>query len=468
MSFIYPRLVLARTLLSDDGVIFISIDENEEANLKLICDELFGEDNFITNIVWQKKTGASDAKGLATITESILTYVKYNGENNLEKIFATNSDSYDLNRYSLEDEYVETRGRYYTDNLDRGGLQYSDAMNYGIQAPDGTILFPNGRTEFFNDGWTWKWSREKVKWGIENGFIVIEPSSRKLSGWAVKYKNYVNVDNEGMPYNRSAAYKNLILGIIGSSTELNDLLGGNYFKNPKPSQLIYTLLTYIKDTDIVLDFFSGSATTAQAVMRLNAIDGRRRKYILVQSPEKIETSTAAYKAGYKTIDEIGRARIISAANRIKEETGANIDYGFKLYKLKSVTGKTLDNLQKFSQDTLFSEDMVNLFTTEKSNGKASILLTYLARDGYGLTCATIPYRLNTYIADKLEDSLYIIEQGLTSDDVVALIKKLECRELDINRVVLYSYSIEFNVLQELKKNLSNLQNNKHVELIERY
>lgn len=118
MSFIYPRLVLARTLLSDDGVIFISIDENEEANLKLICDELFGEENFITNIVWQKKTGASDAKGIATITESILTYVKHNRESNLEKIFATNTESYDLNRYSLEDKYVEMRGRYYTDNLD--------------------------------------------------------------------------------------------------------------------------------------------------------------------------------------------------------------------------------------------------------------------------------------------------------------------------------------------------------------
>ncbi len=130
-------------------------------------------------------------------------------------------------------------------------------MNYGIQAPDGTMLFPNGRTEFSNDGWTWKWSREKVKWGIENGFIVIEPSSRKSSGWAVKYKNYIKVDNEGMPYNRSAAYKNLILGVIGSSKELNDLLGGNYFKNPKPSQLIYILLTYIRDADIVLDFFSG-------------------------------------------------------------------------------------------------------------------------------------------------------------------------------------------------------------------
>ncbi len=136
--------------------------------------------------------------------------------------------------------------------------------------------------------------------------------------------------------------------------------------------------------------------------------------------------------------------------------------------MESLGDKTLDKLENFNPDALFSEGMVNLFATDCSSGKASILTTYLAKDGYGLTCHTGTYQLDTYVADKVTDSLYIIEKGLTSDDVVTLIKRLECRELDINRIVLYSYSVEFNVLQELKKNLSNLQNNKHVELIERY
>ncbi|WP_257141575.1 site-specific DNA-methyltransferase, partial [Enterococcus faecium] len=205
LMFMYPRLQLARDLLSDDGVIFISIDDNEQANLKLLCDDIFGEENFETDMVWRKKTGASDSSGISTITESILVYCKNKNEGN---IFSKNPDSFDPSRYKLEDEFIEERGPYYTDNLDRGGLHYSDAMNYSILAPDGTQIYPNGRTEFSNDGWTWKWSKEKVDWGIKNGFIVIEKSSRKKSGWAVKYKNYMNVDNEGRPIERASAYKN--------------------------------------------------------------------------------------------------------------------------------------------------------------------------------------------------------------------------------------------------------------------
>ena len=139
LTFMYPRLILARELLSDDGVIFISIDDNEQANLKMVCDEIFGEENFISDLVWRKKTGASDAKGIANITESILVYIRGTSEKNAEEIFSPNKDSYDENRYSLKDEYVSVRGPHYTDNLDRGGLQYSDSMNYAITAPDGTM-----------------------------------------------------------------------------------------------------------------------------------------------------------------------------------------------------------------------------------------------------------------------------------------------------------------------------------------
>lgn len=471
LTFMYPRLILARDLLSDDGVIFISIDDNEQANLKLMCDEVFGEACFISDLVWRKKTGASDAKGIATITENILVYVKSSGVESLSKIFSNNRDSYDIKRYSLEDEYIDVRGRYYTDNLDRGGLQYSDSMNYGIVAPDGTLIFPNGRTEFFNDGWTWKWSEKKVKWGIENGFIIIERSKRKKCGWAVKYKNYVNVNNEGNEYQRSAAYKNIILDIINTegTNEVKELLGGNYFSNPKPSKLIYTLMKYIENTDVVLDFFSGSATTAHAVMKLNAEDGGNRKYILVQTPEKVAEGKTAYKAGYRTIDEIGRERIRSAAQKIKEETGARIDYGFKTYSLKEVEEDTLTKLDYFDDNSkLILDDTVALFDTEQSKGKEAILSTYLALDGYGLSVNAESYILDKFVADKVEKSLYIIEKGLASTDVMELICRLETLELDITRIVIYANSISFNVLHELRKNLANLKNNKIVELIERY
>ena len=177
----------------------------------------------------------------------------------------------------------------------------------------------------------------------------------------------------------------------------------------------------------------------------------------------------AYKAGYRTIDEIGRERIRRTAKKIKEETGANIDYGFKTYSLEKLEDEILTNLDYFDDNTkLVLDDMVGIFDTNKAKGKDAILSTYLALDGYGLTANAKEYKLDNFICDKVENSLYIVEQGLKSTDVMELIKRIESLELDITRVVIYVHSIKFNVLQELKKNLSNLRNNKHVELIERY
>lgn len=324
LNMIYPRLMVARDLLSDDGVIFISIDDNEQANLKKICDEVFGESNFATSLIWQKKTGASDAKGIASITEYILVYC--NNYKNYEAIFAKNNSSYDLNRYRFTDEYLKTRGPYYTDNLDRGGLSYSDSLNYGIECPDGTITYPNGRLEYVNDGWIWKWSKQKILWARENGFIEFRKTDKKKSGWAVCYKNYLKVDNEGKPIDRAAPYKNLINDVLNAdaaATMKNIFDTNNYFNYSKPVQLIQKLLNYVKRNDFtVLDFFSGSATTAHAVMQLNAEDGGHRKFIMVQLPEKCDEKSEAYKAGYKNICEIGKERIRRAGKKIKENINA--------------------------------------------------------------------------------------------------------------------------------------------------
>lgn len=209
----------------------------------------------------------------------------------------------------------------------------------------------------------------------------------------------------------------------------------------------------------------GSATTAHAVMQLNAENarGNNRKYIMVQLPEIIKEDKIAYKEGYRTIDEIGRERIRRAAKKIKEQTNTNIDYGFKTFKLESLSDTQLASLEEFNPNKLIIDDMVSLF-----KGKQSILATYLLKDGYGLSRDTKEYILDTYKADIIDNSLYIIEQGLTSNDVMVLIKKIENIELDINRIIVYSYSLAFNVLQELRTNLKNLRNNKNVELIERY
>ena len=350
LNMMYPRLRLARNLLTDDGVIFISIDDNEDDNLKKICNEVFGEENFIAKLIWQKKTGASDSTTISTITEYIVVYSKC-----VDVVkFSKNVESYDLNRYKYQDEFLEERGPYYIDNLDRGGLQYSDSLNYGIECPDGTITFPNGRTEFVNDGWIWKWSKQKIEWARKNNFLEFRKSATKSSGWAVCYKNYLKVDNENNPIERAAPHKNLITDVLNANAAavMKDIFNtNNYFKYAKPIELIVKLISFVNTNnhDIILDFFSGSATTAHAVMQLNAEDGGNRRFVMVQLPEPTDEKDEAHKAGYMNICEIGKERIRRAGEKIKEENKdkeniEDLDIGFKVLKLDT------SNIRKWQPD----------------------------------------------------------------------------------------------------------------------
>lgn len=214
---------------------------------------------------------------------------------------------------------------------------------------------------------------------------------------------------------------------------------------------------------------TGSATTAHAVMKLNAEDGGNRKYIMVQLPEIIPENKPAYKAGYRTIDQIGRERIKRAAKNIKEETSADIDYGFKTFRLESLEENTLNKVETFDPSAhIIMDDMVSIFDTNYASGKETILTTWMNQDGYGLSAVADKVKLSQYEADLCENTIYIINEGLTSEDVMELIRKIESMELNITRVVVYPYSIRFNVAHELSKNLKTLRNNKTVELIERY
>ena len=295
LAFMYPRLLLARDLLSKNGVIFISIDDNEQANLKLLCDDIFGEENFVANLIWQKKTGAADSIHFSGITEYVLVYAKNTQQLKIEQ----NTEAHDENRFRFTDEYVKERGKYYSDNLDRGTLGYIESLDYGVETPDGKLAFPNGRTKQFNDGWRWKWGKEKFDWGLKNGFIELKPSKDKECGWSVYYKIYMNVDNEGEEIIRSSPFKNLIQGILNThaSNEAKELFNTtNLFSNPKPILLIKFFSSLISDKSAtILDFFAGSGTTGHAVMQLNAEDGGNRKFILCQIDEPIKEDKPAYK-----------------------------------------------------------------------------------------------------------------------------------------------------------------------------
>lgn len=360
------------------------------------------------------------------------------------------------NRYSNPDN--DPRGVWQSDNLSVGPAV--EANIYPIKTPSGRVVEPPA-------GRSWSLSEKVFSERLQDNRI------------------WFGSDGNGVPRMKRFLSELRKTGItpmtiwkyadVGhsqdASKKLKDLFDDKMvFDYPKPVDLIKQAISlYTNNDDVSLDFFSGSATTAHAVMQLNAADGGNRKYILVQLPEQIKEDKPAYKAGYRTIDEIGRERIRRAAKKIKEETNADIDYGFKTYYLNELKEDVLTDLLSFDDNPkLVLDDTVGIFDTAKAKGKDAILTTYLALDGYGLSAKTEEYKLSSYTADKIEGSLYIIEQGLQSEDVMELIRRIENLELDITRVVIYTSSISFNVLHELKKNLANLRNNKRVELIERY
>lgn len=463
LMFMFSRLQLAKDLLKNDGIIFISIDDNEQANLKLLCDDVFGEDSFVCQFSWQKKTGASDAVGIATITESILTYVRK--IENVITSFSKNENSFDEDRYDSEDDYLEDRGMYYPDNLDRGGLNYSDSMNFGIKCPDGTIAFPNGRSEYVNDGWIWKWSEKKVQWGIENEFIEFRKSKSKANGWSVCYKNYMYVDNEGNDINRSAAHKNLLLNLLNTkgTSDLKKLFGQDIFKNSKPVDLIYELISYINFTkgDSFLDFFSGSSTSAQSVIKFNSkhID-KKINFINIQLQEECKENSKAYISGYKTIDEIGIERIKRAAKMIKEENKDTLfdsvnkfDFGFKHFILNEPNQNTLDKCDTFDKASLLGDA-----TILEDFGVETVLTTWLNNDGYGLNAKYEILDLDGYNAYYCQKHLYLINTGFKQESVISLFEKYDSDgAFNPENIILFGYSFnEWSVTEMLEKNLKIL------------
>lgn len=387
-SMMYSRLLVAHSLLKEDGVIFISIDDNEVHNLRKICDEVFGAGNFVAEFNWRKKTGANDAKDIAIVTEAILLYAKNHEQTIKAEIWKRDEDSINQSRYNLSDEFVNERGKFYYDTLDRGGLQYSDSLNYGIEAPDGGIIYPNGRDTFVNDGWIWKWSKEKIKWGLDNKFLSFVKSSKsKGSAYTIKYKVYQLVDNEGLVREKSGrAFMNLILNPINQigNNEMKELFdGGRPFSNPKPVGLIKFLLDIIKPKDsLILDFFSGSATTAHAVMQLNAEDGGKRKYICVQYDEDTPEGSEARKAGYKNICEIGKERIRRAGKKIKEEsplTTQDLDTGFRVFRIDSGNYKNVT-----MQPDEYDQQMLDLFVDNIKADRTDLDLLFGAMLAWGV------------------------------------------------------------------------------------
>lgn len=337
-SMIYSRLLVARTLLANDGVIFISIDDNEVHHLRKICDEVFGAGNFVADLIWQSTAGSNTGTDIITVTEHIIVYSKIQGAIIFDGLLSNREN------YTYSDEYESERGKYSLDKMDRRrvGNHYSHALDYPITMPDGTVRYPGGGKHKSAEGWNYLWSQKKFQWGIENGFIEFKKTDGQ---WNVYNKRYFKVDNDGNPINRTIPYRNLIssdrFNTAQGTSEIRGLFGQRTFDFPKPSGLIKYFLSMVVRTSpysLILDFFSGSATTAHAVMQLNAEDGGKRKYICVQLPEETPEGSEARKAGYKTICEIGKERIRRAGRKIKEAAenkGKDLDTGFRVLRVDS-------------------------------------------------------------------------------------------------------------------------------------
>lgn len=300
LSFMNKRLQIAKSLLSSGGVIFISIDDNEQAQLKLLCDEIFGSDNFITNIIWQSTAGSNTGNEIVTTTEYVLVYTS----NRSRAHFDGQPPSADT--FKLSDEYVKERGRYTLDKLDRRrvGGHYSEALNFPIEMPDGTLRYPGGGQQV-NEGWNYLWSKTKVQWGLDNNFIVFKKNKEK---WAVYCKRYQNVDNNNKPVDRTTPYRNLITSDLFNTAqgtaELANIFNIRPFAFPKPSGLVKFLLSTTVTTlhnATILDFFAGSGTTLHATMQLNAEDGGHRKCILVTNNENNICENVTYERNKRVI-----------------------------------------------------------------------------------------------------------------------------------------------------------------------
>ena len=471
LTFMLPRLAIARDLLSDDGVIFISIDDNEQANLKCLCDEIFGEDNFIANqIITSAPAGTQSSIDFAIQQSYCLVYRKTT-DYHTALIPLTNEEI--KNKFSAKD----SKGWYYIERLWKRGIGgrkedvpslhfpiYFDEQKSKIYIDDEIDNIPDKETlikiipyQTHNVLGRWTWSKQKMK-NEKESLIVVKVANE----WKLHKKVYYDVSMGKKPYT-------IITSKIGrtelGSLEVKDILGEKVFDYPKYSELIKYFISLNKNKNsIILDFFSGSATTAHAVMQLNAEDGGNRKYIMVNVQEPLKEGSEAYKAGYRTICDIGIERIKRASKKIKEETNANIDYGFKIYELNSPSDNTLNKCLSFedTKNMLFAYDIRNDFIFNNISGEETILQTWKVTDGFGFNAKHEEIYFENMVSYLVKKTLYLINPT-TSDFIKSLIEQLDGKLKEINRIVLFGYSYTLTQQKSLNINIKNFNDIKNQE-----
>lgn len=475
LTFMYPRLSLAKRLLKRTGVIFISIDDNEDGNLKEICDEIFGESNFLSQVVWERAYAPINLKKNFSVSHDYM--LVYGRDANVIETNGISRTNETDNLYKNIDN--DPRGVWRPDNLSVGPA--IQANIYPITTPSGRIVEPPA-------GRSWRLSQkafcERLQdnriWFGKNGDAV--PSMKRFKS---------ELRKTGVTPMTIWKYKEV--GHSQSATqELQDLMGGKkYFAYPKPVKLIQRAIQLYSHSDsVIMDFFAGSATTAEAVMRQNLEDGGHRKFIMVQLPEKTyhtnkdgkmvptKGGRVAFEDGFRSIDEISRERIRRAAAKIKADNEltlpADFDGSFKHYRVVKPSRMTLDRIEEFKPETdELVLDTVDSFSSQtlgvagNASGEQTVLATWLAKDGYPFDVDVQKIDLAGYQGNLIENNrLYLIREDWSSKCTEKLLNLLGTHTLNLQAVVIFGYSFNLNDLRELENGLKQLDGN--VSLIKRY
>lgn len=452
LTFMLPRLSFARDLLTPDGVIFISIDDHEQSNLKALCDEVFGETNFVGTFPWRKRTAKSDVPfGVSQDYEWILAYAKTDkflaGIDGKERKYYETADYPDrpwrIHDMTTQKSAVERPNSYFTLVNPKNGKEYP-------ANPKRTWCVT---TDTFED----YYSRGKIVFPGDYDFLNIDQP-------VFRYWKADDIQKAGERYGLFAV-STMLPKDVGMSQDgtkdFDELFNAKLFGFPKPVSLIRHFIdaAVVKDKDeptIVLDFFSGSATTAQAVMELNnADDGYNLEFILVQWQEAFKPDSEAAKAGYNTIDQIGMERIKRAAQKIKASNSLfSGDLGFKHFTLEEAPENALLKMEKFDPTSDAFPDL-----SAEDFGVDTVLRTWLVRDGYGLTAEAEEIDLAGYKAFYKGNHLYFIlsDHSFCADSLVALMDKYNGEAFSPQNIVIFGYSFGFTHREELQKNLRTLK-----------
>ena len=461
LMFMYPRLLLARDLLTPDGIIMISIDDNELSNLQLLCNDVFGEEGHLVTMARRTKSGGGSASDhFAVEHDYVCVYCR--SLKDAGKLFMPFSEEY-LKRYSEEDK----NGKYFWDTMERSSTK---TRPYLITAPDGSQL-------------SGKWFRSEKRFLADLKKGEVRFLKKPDGTWSVQFKQRLAPGKKM----RSLLHENEFKSY---SDDLDTLGLAKTFSYPKTVYLIKHLLQVIESDSIVLDFFSGSGTTAQAILELNTErleegETKEIQFVMVQIDQNLDETLKFASGDAKTeaqnaidvldsvgrphtLDQIGIERIIRAAEKIKEaHPDTTADLGFRHYTLVEPSTDTLDKLEKFTPEDngMFASDMLIEF------GLSTVLSTWLVRDGYGLTATPEKLVFADYEAYYIGKHLYLITQDLNKEAIDAILVKYETDgTFNPENIVLFGYSFTWTEMETLKTNLKRLKDikNLHVNFDVRY